>query len=74
MSVSVSRRKRSVSCTDLVADIVFIVDSSGSIRDNNPADGSYDNWELALNFISDFVADFNLGSGSTGTQVDFNSI
>jgi len=55
-------------CGSLVADIVFIVDSSGSIRDNNPSDGSYDNWELALNFISDFVADFNLGSGSTGTQ------
>lgn len=56
-------------CSTLNADIVFILDSSGSIRDNNPADGSYDNWELALSFISDFVGDFNIGSGSTGVQV-----
>merc|ERR1711988_1083568 len=68
-TASAGRRKRSVSdCADLVADIVFIVDSSGSIRDNNPSDGSYDNWALQLNFISDFVADFTLGSGSTGVQ------
>ena len=42
-------------CTDSVADIVFVVDSSGSIRDANPRDRSYDNWQLMLRFISDFV-------------------
>lgn len=52
-------------CGDLVADIVFLVDSSGSIRDNNPEDNSYDNWDLALTFISEFVADFNLGTSAT---------
>jgi len=52
-------------CGNLVADIVFLVDSSGSIRDNNPEDNSYDNWELALTFISDFIADFNLGTTAT---------
>ena len=27
-------------------DITILVDHSGSIRDNNPTDGSYDNWEF----------------------------
>ena len=40
-----------------ILDICVIVDSSGSIRDNNPDDGSYDNWQLVLQFIQDLVAD-----------------
>jgi len=52
-------------CDALKADIVFIVDSSGSIRDANPTDGSYDNWQLTLDFISGFMADFNLGTDAT---------
>ncbi len=34
-----------------VVDLCIIVDSSGSIRDNNPSDGSYDNWDLLLQFV-----------------------
>jgi len=52
-------------CETSVADIVFILDSSGSIRDANPSDGSYDNWALALQFISNFVNEFNLGTDGT---------
>ena len=33
-------------------DLCIIVDSSGSIRDNNPSDYSYDNWALVLQFVS----------------------
>jgi len=51
-----------VDCSQQKADIVFVVDSSGSIRDNNPADGSYDNWELVLKFITDSVAQLNVGT------------
>ena len=36
-------------------DIVIIVDNSGSIRDNNPKDGSHDNWKLVLNFVTGTV-------------------
>ena len=36
-------------------DLVFIVDSSGSIRDKNPADGSYDNFALIKLFINDII-------------------
>ena len=34
-------------------DLCIVIDSSGSIRDNNPKDGSYDNWELLLNFVKE---------------------
>jgi collagen type VI alpha len=37
------------------ADLVFVLDSSGSIRDNNPPDGSYDNWNLILSFINNLI-------------------
>ena len=44
-------------CTrETKADIAFLLDSSGSIRDNNPADKSYDNWNLVLTFLADIVA------------------
>ena len=52
-------------CETSIADIVFILDSSGSIRDANPSDGSYDNWDLALTFISNFVNEFTLGTSAT---------
>jgi hypothetical protein len=45
-----------------VADIVFVLDSSGSIRDQNPADGSYDNWQLLLEFMVKMVDKLNVGS------------
>ena len=37
---------------DLV-DLCIVIDSSGSIRDNNPDDGSYDNWKLTLEFVQE---------------------
>lgn len=40
------------------ADICFLIDSSGSIRDNNPTDGSYDNWQLLLNFVKSIINHF----------------
>ena len=35
---------------DLI-DLCVVIDSSGSIRDNNLPDGSYDNWELICQFV-----------------------
>ncbi len=32
-------------------DLCIVLDSSDSIREQNPADGSYDNWQLVLNFV-----------------------
>ena len=49
-------------CATQVADVVFAVDSSGSIRDNNPADVSYDNWNKILKFISDVIDELNIGT------------
>ena len=43
-------------------DLVFVVDASGSIRNSNPRDNSYDNWNLMLQFINDVIYRFNVGS------------
>ena len=45
-------------------DLCLIIDSSGSIRDNRPADGS-DNWTTQLKFLSDLVGDFTVGPDAT---------
>lgn len=41
-------------CTKDV-DIGFIIDGSGSIRDANPPDGSFDNWRLLLQFVANVI-------------------
>ena len=46
-------------------DLCFIIDSSGSIRDNNPSDGSFDNWTLQLEFLSLLVDLFTIGADAT---------
>jgi len=56
-------------CSTLKADIVFIVDSSGTIRDNNPTDASYDNWTLMLNFMANVVNSLTIGINNA--QVGF---
>jgi len=48
-----------------VADVVFVVDSSGSIRDANPADGSYDNWDIIIGFIHAMIDHFDIGFDNT---------
>ena len=53
------------SMCDNPVDLCFIVDSSGSIRDNNPVDGSYDNWNLQLVFITDLVELFDISPDTT---------
>jgi len=56
-------RRETLSCG---ADVVFVLDSSGSIRDNNPADGSYDNWVLTIDFVHDLVDRFDLSKVRVG--------
>ena len=51
-------------CANYQADLVFVVDSSGSIRDQNPADNSYDNWNLILEYVYDVVALMPIGSNN----------
>ena len=46
-------------------DLCFIIDSSGSIRDANPPDGSYDNYQLQLEFVNKLVDLFTIGSDAT---------
>ena len=45
-------------------DLCFIIDSSGSIRDNN-VDGKPDNWDLQLEFIANIVRAFSIGSDAS---------
>jgi hypothetical protein len=47
-------------------DLVFVVDGSGSICDNDPSfrygtDITCNNWNFILNFMSDFVSDLTIG-------------
>ena len=44
-------------------DLCFIIDSSGSIRDNNQ--GNIDNWSLQLEFLSRLVDLFTIGTDAT---------
>ena len=46
-------------------DLCLIIDSSGSIRDNNPASVNPDNWQLQLEFFADVVAWFPIGQDDT---------
>ena len=46
-------------------DLVFVLDSSGSIRDNNPQDGSFDNWNLLLQFVANVISNLNIGEANT---------
>ena len=46
-------------------DLVFVVDSSGSIRDANPSDDSYDNWSLILEYVFDVIDLMNIGYDQT---------
>ena len=41
--------------TNSKLDVGFIIDGSGSIRDTNPKDGSFDNWDVLLEFVADLI-------------------
>ena len=36
-------------------DIAFIIDGSGSIRDANPPNRAFDNWDLLLQFVANII-------------------
>jgi len=54
------------------ADIAFVIDNSGSIRDNDPPGGN--NWQLILDFVKSIVSLFSVGVGATRfALVDFGT-
>ena len=59
----------SLSACAAQADVCFVVDSSGSIRDNNPAGatpgGPTDNWTLLLEFVSEIIGAFAISERDT---------
>lgn len=44
-------------------DVIFVIDSSLSIRQNNPPDGSTDNWQIILTFLKDIVQELPINNG-----------
>ena len=48
---------------------MFVLDSSGSIRDQNPPDNSYDNWSLLLRFCNEIINDLVIGRDYTRVGV-----
>lgn len=56
-----------------VADIVFVIDNSGSIRDNDPPGGN--NWLLILNFIKSVIQMLDVGPAVARIgAVDFGEV
>ena len=45
------------------------MDDSGSIRDKNPADGSYDNYQLLKDFIKKLLQRLDIGPDSTRVSI-----
>ena len=50
-------------------DLCFILDSSGSIRDNNPPNGAYDNYDLLLTFVNRILDAFTIARDKTRVGV-----
>jgi len=46
-----------------VADIAFVIDNSGSIRDNDPPGGN--NWQLILDFVKSIIDVFDVAQDAT---------
>ncbi len=46
-------------------DLCVLIDSSGRVRDMNPPDGSYDNWNLQLELLSVLVGGFSISDDFT---------
>ena len=46
-------------------DLCLVIDSSGSIRDNNPPGGQPDNYNLQLEFLANLVRAFSIGQDAT---------
>ena len=42
-----------------------MIDGSGSIRDANPADGSFDNWQLLLEFLANVARRLSISQAGT---------
>ena len=45
-------------------DIVFVVDSSRSIREHNPPDGSFDFWNSTLGFVAKIIETMTVENGA----------
>jgi len=50
-------------CSQSSGDLVFVIDSSGSINDDHP-----DNWDKVLKFIADTARQLDLGDGSNNNE------
>lgn len=60
-------------CNTHVADVVLVLESSYSIRDMNPANGSYNNWNRILSFVSEITRQLNVASNSVHVGLDIYS-
>ena len=52
---------------DCVADIAFVIDNSGSIRDNDVVGGN--NWQLILDFVKSIIDVLTVGPQYTRIAV-----
>jgi len=56
-----------------VVDVAFVIDNSGSIRDNDPPDGN--NWQLILDFVKSIISELIIAPYATRVAVvDFGKL
>ena len=58
--------------TACVADIAFVIDNSGSIRNNDPPGGN--NWNLILEFVKSIISVFDVAPDAARfAAIDFGT-
>ena len=56
-----------------MVDLAFVIDNSGSIRDNDPPGGN--NWQLILDFVKSIISDLIIAPYATRIAVvDFGEL
>ena len=56
-----------------MVDLAFVIDNSGSIRDNDPPGGN--NWQLILDFVKSIINDLIIAPYATRIAVvDFGEL
>jgi len=56
-----------VSVAACVVDLAFVIDNSGSIRDNDPPGGN--NWQLILDFVKSIIRELIIAPYATRVAV-----
>ena len=69
-NIFIKQLMSSLDCPEGRADIVFLVDRSGSIEKSDPVDGQGTNWEQIKKFMVNFCEDLTIGPNNVQVGSD----